>query len=238
VSFEVLPRAQQLIDALLFEQVEMAFASVALDHPMLETRTIGHWELVCLFRQGDSLARVATVTPGDVADESFVAFHGDTLQGRMVGEWLQGESVTVAARALVRSGQAAAALVASGVGIALVDNLTVIAAEAQNRFGELLDAAQREPVGITRRGRTVAFVVSPREYESLAQGRATEHSKGLAAAARAAVAAFRGSGAGGGAARLVVERDAERKAERKAERGAPPKARRTAITKPRGTRRA
>jgi len=39
--------------------------------------------------------------------------------------------------------------------------------EAQNHFGELLDTAQREPVSITRRGRSVAFVVSTRDMEEL-----------------------------------------------------------------------
>ena len=43
--------------------------------------------------------------------------------------------------------------------------------EAQNRFGELLDAAQREPVSITRRGRPVAFVVSPADMKELIDGR-------------------------------------------------------------------
>ena len=91
---------------------------------------------------------------------------------------------------------------------------TMTSVDAQNRFGELLDTAQREPVEITRRGRTVAFVVSPQEYQALAADRSTVHSVALAAAARAAVAAFRGSGSGGGAARLVAERQLERAAER------------------------
>jgi prevent-host-death family protein len=39
--------------------------------------------------------------------------------------------------------------------------------EDQNHFGELLDAAQREPVTITRRGHSVAFVVSARDMEDL-----------------------------------------------------------------------
>jgi len=43
--------------------------------------------------------------------------------------------------------------------------------EAQTRFGELLDAAQREPVTITRRGRTVAFLVSPEDMKNLVEGR-------------------------------------------------------------------
>ncbi|MCO5119953.1 MAG: type II toxin-antitoxin system Phd/YefM family antitoxin [Burkholderiaceae bacterium] len=38
---------------------------------------------------------------------------------------------------------------------------TIPSLEAQNRFGELLDTAQREPVIITRRGRPVSLVLSP-----------------------------------------------------------------------------
>jgi hypothetical protein len=34
--------------------------------------------------------------------------------------------------------------------------ITVTSVEAQNRFGELIDRSQREPVEVTRRGRTVA----------------------------------------------------------------------------------
>lgn len=102
---------------------------------------------------------------------------------------------------------------------------TLTSVDAQNRFGELLDTAQREPVGITRRGRTVAFVVSPQEYEALAGGRSTAHSAALGAAARTALLAFRGSGSGGGSARLVADRAAERGAECKP---APAAARRNA----------
>lgn len=48
---------------------------------------------------------------------------------------------------------------------------TMTSVEAQNRFGELLDTAQREPVTITRRGRTVAFLVSPQDMKELVEGR-------------------------------------------------------------------
>jgi antitoxin Phd len=44
---------------------------------------------------------------------------------------------------------------------------TITSVDAQNRFGELLDNAQREPVTITRRGRPVAFVVSPEDMKDL-----------------------------------------------------------------------
>ncbi len=44
---------------------------------------------------------------------------------------------------------------------------TVTSVEAQNRFGELIDSAQREPVTITRHGRPVAFVLSPEDLKDL-----------------------------------------------------------------------
>jgi len=45
--------------------------------------------------------------------------------------------------------------------------ITVTSAEAQNRFGQLLDTVQREPVTITRHGRTAAFIVSPQDMQDL-----------------------------------------------------------------------
>lgn len=49
--------------------------------------------------------------------------------------------------------------------------LTMTSVEAQNRFGQLLDAAQREPVAITRHGRKAAFIVSPLDMAELIQAR-------------------------------------------------------------------
>jgi len=45
--------------------------------------------------------------------------------------------------------------------------ITKTSAEAQNQFGQLLDTVQREPVAITRHGRTAAFIVSPHDMDSI-----------------------------------------------------------------------
>jgi prevent-host-death family protein len=58
--------------------------------------------------------------------------------------------------------------------------LTMTSVEAQNRFGQLLDAAQREPISITRHGRTAAFIVSPQDMAELTKAR--DKSKNAAAA--------------------------------------------------------
>jgi len=45
--------------------------------------------------------------------------------------------------------------------------ITVTSMQAQNRFGQLLDTVQREPVTITRHGRTAAFMVSAQDMQDL-----------------------------------------------------------------------
>lgn len=58
--------------------------------------------------------------------------------------------------------------------------ITVTSVEAQNRFGQLLDTVQREPVVITRHGRTAAFMVSPQDMDELNNAR-SKRSKAVAA---------------------------------------------------------
>ena len=45
--------------------------------------------------------------------------------------------------------------------------ISVTSVEAQSRFGELVDRSQREPIAVTRRGRTVAYVVSGHDMQAL-----------------------------------------------------------------------
>lgn len=44
---------------------------------------------------------------------------------------------------------------------------TFAATEAKQRFGAVIDAAQREPVVIRRQNRDVAIVLSPEDYERM-----------------------------------------------------------------------
>lgn len=48
--------------------------------------------------------------------------------------------------------------------------MQVTATEAKNRFGQMLDACQAEPVIIEKSGRKHSVLLSMREYEALRQG--------------------------------------------------------------------
>jgi prevent-host-death family protein len=86
------------------------------------------------------------------------------------------------------------------------DMKTMTSVDAQNHFGLLLDTVQREPVTITRRGRPVAYLMSPEEFAAQSRGAGKESLREL-------LAAFCSSGKGGSAARLVADREAERQRE-------------------------
>jgi prevent-host-death family protein len=47
--------------------------------------------------------------------------------------------------------------------------LTMTSLAAQNQFGTLIDASQRQPVTVTRHGRPVAVVLSYEDYQAATQ---------------------------------------------------------------------
>jgi prevent-host-death family protein len=85
--------------------------------------------------------------------------------------------------------------------------LTLTSVEAQNRFGQLLDAAQREPITITRRGRPIAMLIAAQDYAALLGERGA--TQAAAQAGRTAIDAFRGAGTGGTVAQLLADRRAD-----------------------------
>ena len=52
---------------------------------------------------------------------------------------------------------------------------SIPASEAKTHFGALLDAAQREPVAVSKQGRTVAVVMSIQDYEEMKLARLRAH---------------------------------------------------------------
>lgn len=44
---------------------------------------------------------------------------------------------------------------------------TIASLDAKNRFGQLLDAAQRAPVTVTKKGRPAAIVMSIEDYQRM-----------------------------------------------------------------------
>ncbi|MDB5507251.1 MAG: hypothetical protein JWR75_1889 [Devosia sp.] len=61
----------------------------------------------------------------------------------------------------------------------------VTATDAKNRFGQMLEMAQREPVHIKKNGRDVGVLVSPEEFVRLREGQTPPGPNPLVMAAHA-----------------------------------------------------
>jgi len=124
IWLDVQQRAVQMSDLLVTEQADIGISAVPLEHPLLAARIVGQWKLVCIMRADHPLAARRVIDVADVAGEPLIAFHKDTMQGRVIREWFERKGIQPASGIEVRSGQMACSLVASGGGIAFVDDVT------------------------------------------------------------------------------------------------------------------
>jgi DNA-binding transcriptional LysR family regulator len=124
IALDVQPRAVQMTELLVTEQADVGISALSLEHPLLQCEAIGQWRLVCVMRADHRLAAKATVDAADLKGEPLVAFHKDSAQGQVIDAWFARTSVRPSSAIEVRSGQSACSLVASGGGIALVDEWT------------------------------------------------------------------------------------------------------------------
>lgn len=121
LTLEIL-RGPLMVEALLREQADIGISAVPLDHPLLESRAVGQWKLVCVFPVGHPLQNKTKFTALDALAYPLVSFSNDTPQGQIVSRLLQNQRP---ARSMeVRSGHTACVLAAAGAGVAFADDLT------------------------------------------------------------------------------------------------------------------
>lgn len=122
-QIETLP-AREITARLVGREADLAISTVPLDHPLLQSRPLGPWTLVCVFPQGHPLARHAAVEARELLRHRLIVFGADTPQARFVRARAASLSMPVHAAIEVRSGLMACALAAKGGGVAVVDDLT------------------------------------------------------------------------------------------------------------------
>lgn len=122
-QFEILP-AREMEQRLAAREADIAISTLPLEHPLLEAQRIGRWTVACVVPRGHAFERRRLLKPADILGQTIIAFGADTPQGRIVADWCTAHGVAQRAQIEVRAGQTACALVASGAGIAVVDDLT------------------------------------------------------------------------------------------------------------------
>lgn len=123
VFFETLP-TREIVKALVAEEADVAISSAPLDHPSLEVREIGQWSLICALANGHPLAKEKVLPLAQALKNRLIAYSQDAPQSKIIDAWLTKYAIDRNVAIEVRSGYAACAMAAAGVGIAFVDDLS------------------------------------------------------------------------------------------------------------------
>ena len=115
----------QLLNAVLTQQVELAVATMPIDHPNLKVTTIHRNRLVALVPAKHPLAKKRQLGVADLAGCDLVGFHSDTPFGQALMRLFEPSGKMPKYIAEVRHTHIACALAQAEVAIALVDEFAV-----------------------------------------------------------------------------------------------------------------
>ncbi len=141
VNFEALGTGE-IVSRLASGEADIAICSAPLSHPLLAVAEIGSWRLVCAIREGHALAAAKSVRLEDALAERVVGYSSEAPQSKIIGTWLAQFGMSQGVAVEVRSAYVACALVAAGLGVAFVDELS---ARAHGSRGVVFKPVRRGP---------------------------------------------------------------------------------------------
>ena len=116
--------AREMVAQLVRQEADIAISTLEIEHALLTSERLGSWGMVCVYPTRHAFNAYSTIPTRELLAEKLIGFASDTPQGKMLAEWSDAHATKIQPRIEVRSGQAACALVASGAGISIVDELT------------------------------------------------------------------------------------------------------------------
>lgn len=114
-----------MLQGLLSQQVEFGVTYMPIGHPSLEVRSLYKNRIMAALPRGHRLASQKSVRVRDLAKEPFVGYSSDIPFGQLVRQIFGSEEQQPATRVEVLQAHVACAMVQAGVGVALVDELTL-----------------------------------------------------------------------------------------------------------------
>lgn len=124
VSLEV-RSSDSALEWVISEQCDLGIAAARIESPTIASRTLHAGSSVCILPKGHRLARKPVIRPDMLEGESFVSFRPDSLYRQEVDAVFVNAGVTRNLIYEARTTDAVCALVAAGLGVALVGPLGV-----------------------------------------------------------------------------------------------------------------
>lgn len=123
--FDVLS-VDQMEDYLVSGRGECLVTIAGLQHPLIASERVGTAGLVAIVPRDHLLASRESLSAGDLEGTDFIAFPGGGAHHMVVDRFLRNAGISVNVKAVVRFSDTAVALANQGMGVALVDALTVM----------------------------------------------------------------------------------------------------------------
>jgi DNA-binding transcriptional LysR family regulator len=117
---------EQIIDYLIFQRGEAVVSIFPIRHPLVESRAIATGRLVALIPRKHPLAKCKQISVRELANESLISFLPETPHGAILLQMFHAERLSPQIGVLIRHIETAIGLVVNGVGIAIVDEFSVV----------------------------------------------------------------------------------------------------------------
>lgn len=141
---------REVVKLLVSEEADLAISSAPLDHPVLESTVIGHWQLLCAIPLEHELLRQRRPRLGTALKGRWIAYSPEAPQSAAINQWLESHALARNVAVEVRSGLAACAVAAAGVGIAFVDDLSARAHKGEGLAFASIRDTPRFPIYLVR----------------------------------------------------------------------------------------
>lgn len=118
-------KIEEAIDYLLLRKGEVAVLSYKLDHPGLTMQPLYSGRLMAIVPNDHKLATAPSVSLGELVRETLIGIVPDDPYGRILAEPFRQYGLDVEFAIEARTGQTIAALVGQGLGVAIIDELSL-----------------------------------------------------------------------------------------------------------------
>jgi DNA-binding transcriptional LysR family regulator len=119
-------KIEDAIDYLLLGKGELVALSHAIDHPMLDCAPLARGRLKCIVPENHPLARHARVTAADIVKYPVIGIDPNDPYGRVMAGIFAKTSLHYDVTIRARFGSTVCALVSQGLGIAIIDEFTLV----------------------------------------------------------------------------------------------------------------
>ena len=118
-------KIEEAIDYILLGKGELVVMTYRLDHPGIDFRPLARGQLVCIVPDDHPLANVPAVSAAEIASYPLIGIDPADPYGRIMSEIFTRESLELKLIIKARFGMTVAALVKTGLGIAIIDEFSV-----------------------------------------------------------------------------------------------------------------